>query len=93
MADFTLPAILSEEFFELLPRQQEVANHYMSSGKLINYAMSVESSKLWAVFSAESEMEVLELLSHFPLMPFMEVEVSPLNAFNFKFEMSEFSLN
>ncbi len=82
MADCTLPNELTAEFFELLPYQDNVVNKYLAKGKLINYAFSVDSGKLWAVFSASSAMEVFELLREFPLTQFMEVEVNLLSSYS-----------
>mgnify|MGYP006267162653 CR=1 FL=1 len=93
MADFTLPTQLPEEFVELLPFQRAVVDRYLSEGALINYALSLENAKLWAVFNANSEMEVLEMLADFPLTPFMEVEVNQLTSFNTAEDTPSFSLN
>lgn len=82
MVDFTLPSELSEEFIDLIPYQRNVVNRYLSEGKLINYALSLENAKLWAVFNAESEMEVMEMIIDFPLTKFMQVEICMLSTYN-----------
>ena len=78
MVDFTLPAELPEEFFDLIPYQRAVVEQYFSEGRLFHYALSLESAKLWAVFNANSEMEVMDLLINLPLTQFMQVEISIL---------------
>lgn len=94
MADFTLPEEPTDEFFELLPYQETVVNKYLAQGKLINYALSLDNAKLWAVFSANSELEVLEMLSEFPLFRFMKVEVSLLTSYStLSVTAPNFSLN
>ncbi len=94
MADFTLPEELSEEFFKLLPYQECVVNKYLAQGKLINYALSLDNAKMWAIFSANSELEVLEMLSDFPLTRFMEVKVSLLTSYTtLSVAAPNFSLN
>lgn len=94
MADFTLPEEPTDEFFELLPYQENVVNKFLSQGKLINYALSLDNAKLWAVFSANSELEVLEMLSEFPLSRFMKVEVSLLTSYTtLSVAAPNFSLN
>jgi muconolactone delta-isomerase len=93
MADFTLPDEPTEEFFDLLPYQDTVVQKYISEGKLINYALSLENAKLWAIFNASSEMEVLEMITRFPLARFMQVEISLLNVCNFSEMAPGFSLN
>lgn len=94
MADFTLPEEPTDEFFELLPYQENIVNKFLSQGKLINYALSLDNAKLWAVFSANSELEVLEMLSEFPLSRFMKVEVSLLTSYTtLSVAAPNFSLN
>lgn len=94
MVDFTLPERLSNEFFDLLPHQDYVVNKYLSNGKLVNYALSLENAKLWAVFSANSELEVREILAEFPLTHFMQMEISLLSSYNVAHVgMAQFSLN
>jgi muconolactone delta-isomerase len=94
MADFTLPEKLSDEFFDLLPYQDHVVNKYLANGKLLHYALSLENGKLWATFSANSEMEVREILLEFPLTRFMHLDVSMLSSYNAMHAgAAQFSLN
>ncbi len=94
MVDFTLPEVLTEEFIGLIPYQRAVVNRFLNEGKMLNYALSLEQSKLWAIFSARSEMEVLEMLADMPLTGFMEVEISMLTFYNtLPEEIPVFSLN
>ncbi|MCB0595248.1 MAG: hypothetical protein H6557_10865 [Lewinellaceae bacterium] len=93
MVDFTLPEELCEEFVDLIPYQRAVVDRYLSEGKLVNYALSLENAKVWAVFNANSEMEVREMLMDFPLTRFMEIEVCMLNSFNSSEFEPSFSLN
>lgn len=82
MVDFTLPRELTDEFIDLIPYQRNVVNKYFSEGKLVNYALSLENAKLWAVFNADSEMEVMEMIVDFPLTKFMQVEICMLSLYN-----------
>ena len=78
MVDFTLPEVLSDEFMELIPYQRAAVNKLFLEGKLVNYALSLENSKLWAVFNANSEMEVMDMITDWPLTEFMKVNISIL---------------
>ena len=60
MVDFSMPEVLTDDFMQLTPYQRDAVNRLFSEGKLTNYALSLENSKLWAVFKASSEMEVME---------------------------------
>lgn len=94
MVDFSLPEVLSEEFMSLIPYQKVMINNFFKEGKLLNYALSLEDSRLWAVFSANSELEVMEMLADLPLTEFMKVNISMLTFYNgVSPVMPHFSLN
>lgn len=94
MVDFTLPEDLTDEFFDLLPYQDSVVNKYLSNGKLLNYALSLENGKLWAIFSANSELEIREMLLDFPLTRFLQMEINLLTSYNTVHAgAAQFSLN
>jgi muconolactone delta-isomerase len=94
MVDFTLPEVLTEDFMSLIPKQRASVNRFFAAGKLVNYALSLEKSKLWAVFNANSELEVMELIVEMPLTQFMEVRISVLTFYNTTQErVPEFSMN
>lgn len=82
MVDFTMPKELPEDFVSLIPRQRAAVNNLMAEGKLLNYALSLESGKLWAVFSVASEAELMEIVYGLPLTDFMKVRVSELTFYN-----------
>ena len=82
MVDFTLPSELPEAFVSNIPRQITAVNKLLGEGKILNYALSLEQSKLWVVFSANSESELLEMVEQLPLTPFMKVRVSELTFYN-----------
>lgn len=81
MVNFTMPPELPDHFLELLPYQEVMVDRYLLEGKLVNYALSLEEGKLWAVFNANSELEVLEMIVDFPLTAFMQVEISLLTRY------------
>lgn len=94
MVDFTLPEELTDEFFDLLPYQDYVVNKYLANGKLVSYALSLENAKLWAIFSASSELEVRTMLLEFPLTRFMQLEINLLTCYNAMHTgHAQFSLN
>lgn len=82
MVDFRLPQILSEDFLKLIPQQRSKINKLFREGKLVNYALSLDHSKMWAVVSANSEIEVKDLLFELPLTPFMDFDINMLTFYN-----------
>ncbi|MEQ1745584.1 MAG: muconolactone Delta-isomerase family protein [Saprospiraceae bacterium] len=82
MVVFTLPPQpFNDLFLSLIPDQRQVVNKLLQEGKILNYALSLENSKLWAVFSVESETELLELITSLPLTDFMLVHINELTFF------------
>ncbi|MBK8555738.1 MAG: hypothetical protein IPL65_08195 [Lewinellaceae bacterium] len=82
MVDFTLPSELSEEFIAHVPQQRAAVNQLMSEGKVLSYALSLENSKLWAIFSVASEPELMEQISRLPLTVYMKVRINELTFYN-----------
>jgi len=82
MVDFSLPEILSKDFMDEIPFQRATVNRLFREGVLVNYALSLEKSKMWAIIKADSVTEVLEAIDELPLTRFMQVDVSPLTFFN-----------
>jgi muconolactone delta-isomerase len=94
MVDFTLPTELPEEFVSKIPMQRTLVNRLLSEGKILNYALSLENSKLWVVFSAQSEAELMEMVHRLPLTRYMKVRVSELTFFHaFNAFVPAFSVN
>lgn len=82
MVDFTLPAELPQEFVNKIPEQRSLVNRLLNEGKILNYALSLENSKLWVVFCAHSESELMEMVHRLPLTRYMKVKVNELTFYN-----------
>lgn len=83
MVDFTLPHHLSDTFIGLIPPQRALVNRLLCEGKILNYALALEDSKLWVVCSVDSEAELMEMISQLPLTPYMmKVQISELVIYN-----------
>lgn len=82
MVDFTMPQDLPEEFVGRIPQQRAAVNRMLSEGKILNYALSLENSRLWVVFSVQSETELIDLIESLPLTRFMKYRVSELTFYN-----------
>jgi hypothetical protein len=78
MVVFTLPQPLADEFINQIPQQRRAVNRLLHEGKILNYSLSLEASKLWVTCSVHSEAELMELISGLPLTDFMKVHISEL---------------
>ena len=93
MVEFELPEIMDEKFMALVPKQRNAVNKLLADRKLKSYSLSMDRSVLWAIFVAESEFEVLEMISEFPLADYMTPYVSELMFSNTESQVLQFSLN
>lgn len=93
MVEFELPETFSKEFLSLIPRQKERVSHLFNKGLLKSYSLANDRSVLWAVFVADSEFEVLELIAELPLASHMTPYVSELMFHNNDNHVMHFSLN
>ncbi|NNE29952.1 MAG: hypothetical protein HKN16_09955 [Saprospiraceae bacterium] len=82
LVDFKLPDYLSEDFMELIPYQRAMVNRLFKDGKMMNYALSLESSRLWCVINATTEDEVQGTIQELPLTKFMNFEICILTFYN-----------
>lgn len=94
MVDFTLPEVIDEEFMNLIPYQRIAINKLFVEGSIISYSLSLEKSKLWAIFKASTELDLMDMIADLPLTCFMDIEISPLTFHNItEPELPEFSMN
>jgi hypothetical protein len=73
-----LPKYFDEEFASLIPAQRAVVNQLMKGGVITSYAVSLESSTLWVTMIAETDAEVREIISGFPIAGKVDYRISKL---------------
>lgn len=72
----------TEEFIHLLPYQQTVIQRFSSEGKLLHYALSLESRKIWMVFKAKCQHDIPRWVASFPICKSCDWNVLPLEQFH-----------
>lgn len=82
MVDIQLRDAHTEAFAQLIPEQRTIVNDLMFDGKITNYCVSLDRSKVWILMVADDEEVVLDILSKFPLIEFMDCEISELLFYN-----------
>ncbi len=78
LVEVELPENPDPMFFELIPQQRLQINKMMSEGKIISYTLSQDRQKLWCIFNASTEFDVMTMLSEFPLSNYMKSQIFPL---------------
>lgn len=78
MVEMHLPEVLDRELMNLVPQQRLFVNRLFQAGRLLTYSLSLEKGRLWAILKADSNLDVLEVLSQMPIAPHVESDISPL---------------
>lgn len=82
MVSIQLPDELTEDFISLIPKQREMIDELMNEGKILQYALGIDRSKLWITLSADTKKDVLVILSAFPLIDYMKPKIFELAFYN-----------
>ena len=93
MVEFELPEVFDEKIIALVPKQRHVVNQMLAKGKIKSYSLAMDRSMLWAIFVAESEFDVLELIAEFPMAEYMTPYITELMFTNTENQVLQFSLN
>lgn len=93
MVEFGLPAVFTEEFVRLIPSQRDFVNRLLAEGKIKSYSLAMDRSRVWVVFAAASEFEVLEIIGRFPLVEYMTPNIMELAFHNAQDMVLQFSMN
>jgi len=93
MVEMELPKVFDEKLIALVPKQRNTVNKMLAKGKIKSYSLSMDRSMLWAIFVAESEFEVLEMISEFPLAEYVTPYITELMFTNTENQVLQFSLN
>lgn len=93
MVVFDVPLPVTEEIISLIPDQRAAVNRLFTNGKMILYTLSNDRSKLWAVFLAESESELLTLIDKLPISSYMDFSYHDLMFYQSNHMLPALSLN
>ena len=74
----TIQFEMSENFMELVPPHRTYINYLINKNIVDQYAVSMETHRVWITLSAKSKKEVEELLKKSPLYKFWTSEIDEL---------------
>lgn len=78
----TLPEVFTRRFAALIPFQRERVNDLMDQKVILNYALDIERKNLWVTIQAKNQTEVMDILSSFPIIKEVKVEIFELAFFD-----------
>lgn len=93
MVEFNLPDPFPEDFMARIPEQRTQINRLLAEGTIKAYSLAIDRSKLWSVFVAESEFEVMEIIADWPLADWLIPSIQELMFHNSTDMVMQFSLN
>lgn len=69
---------MSDEFMELVPPHRTYINYLINKEVVEQYAVSMETQRVWITITAENKKEVEKLLEKSPLYKFWNYEIDEL---------------
>jgi hypothetical protein len=74
----TIQFEMSEEFMELVPPHRTYVNFLINKNVIDQYAVSMESLRVWITLTAENKDEVEKVLKKSPLFKFWTFQIDEL---------------
>ncbi len=67
-----------EEINSLIPKEQQHVRELMTKGTLEAIYISADRTVVWVILKGDSQEQIQQELSGFPLYPYMRPEITPL---------------
>jgi len=82
LVHITLPDFFSKKFYELIPKQRLLINGLLEKRVIRSYSLDMDRQNLWVYIEAISEQEVMDILSTFPIIKEVKVNIHELAFFD-----------
>ena len=73
-----LPEVFTASFYNLIPKHRHVVNELLTKRVILSYSLDMERKNVWAFIEASNENEVMDILSTFPIINYVKVEIHEL---------------
>ena len=93
MVVFNVPYPITDDILDLIPDQKIAIDELFTSGKILSYTLSLDRSKVWAIFMADQESELLSFIDRLPLTSYMDFDYHEIMFHNTVHLMPAMSLN
>ena len=77
-----LPDFFSKKFYDLIPKQRALINELLEKRIVLSYSLDMERKNLWVYIDAISEQDVMDILSTFPIIKEVKVNIHELAFFD-----------
>jgi hypothetical protein len=82
LVHITLPDVFTPDFYRLIPAQRNTINDLLEKRIILSYSLDMERKNIWAFIAGISEQEVMDILSTFPIIKDVRVNISELAYFD-----------
>lgn len=73
-----LPETFSKKFYELISKQRQKINNLLEERTVLSYSLDMERKQIWTVIETNDEKELMNILSTFPIIKYVRVEIHEL---------------
>jgi len=74
----TIKFEMSDEFMDLVPPHRTYINYLINNNSIDQYAVSMETQRVWITINAENKKEIEKILKKSPLYKFWTFEIDEL---------------
>jgi hypothetical protein len=74
----TIKFEMSDEFMDLVPPHRTYINYLINNNTIDQYAVSMETQRVWITINAENKKEIEKILKKSPLYKFWDFEIDEL---------------
>ena len=74
----TIKFEMSDEFMDLVPPHRTYINYLINNNSIDQYAVSMETQRVWITINAENKKEIEKILKKSPLYKFWAFEIDEL---------------
>lgn len=78
LVHLTLPEIFTPKFAALIPRHRSLINELLDKRIILSYSLDMERQNVWAFVSAKNESELMDIISAFPIIKEVKVDIKEL---------------
>jgi hypothetical protein len=74
----TIKFEMSDEFMDLVPAHRTYVNYLINNNTIDQYAVSMETQRVWITVNAETKKDIEKILKKSPLYKFWDFEIDEL---------------
>ncbi|MBN8694517.1 MAG: hypothetical protein J0L69_15085 [Bacteroidetes bacterium] len=78
LVHISLPEVFTSRLAALIPKQRSTINDLLEQRVVLSYSLDMERQNLWVFVEAKSEKGVMDIISNFPIINEVKVEIKEL---------------